>query len=228
VTQRLLLVVVGWIALAVTLGGADRTRVEQAIVAAVHARMGEAIDVTLDDLTIDAPDAPTGEVIATLPPDARFGARVRVMLRMPRADGQATRAGAADVVVRATRPTWVASRALARNGEIGAGDADRRAQPLDGLRVQALPADVSGMKVTRDVAPGQILLSHMLQPVPVVRRGDQVTIAVRFGELVASTLGVATSDGRLGDAVKVTTSDSGKAIVAHVIGRGAVEVRHGS
>ena len=227
-TQRLLLVVLVWLALAVTLAAADRARVEQAIVAAVQARVGASASVDLADLVVEVPDGMQGDVLATLAPDARFGQRTRVLLRMPRADGQATRAGAADVVIRATRDTWVASRPLARGDEIGAGEAELRRQDLDGLRVQDLPTDVRGMTVTRDVVAGQILLPHMLQPVPMVRRGDQVSIAVRVGELVVSTLGVATSEGRLGDVVKVTNSDSGKAIVARVVGRGAVEVRHGS
>jgi flagella basal body P-ring formation protein FlgA len=228
VVYRLLLIVLVWLVLAVTLSGADRVRVEQAIIAAVQARMGEPLDVQLTGLVCDVPEAATGEVIATLPPDARFGERVRVVLRMPRADGQITRAGSAEVVVGATRPTWVASRALARQQEIGVGDVAQRTQRLDGLWVKALPADVRGMKVTRDVVPGQILLSHMLQPIALVKRGDQVAIAVQVGDLQVSTLGVAGSDGRLGQAIKVTNSDSGKTVVAHVTGRGAVEVRHGS
>ena len=68
----------------------------------------------------------------------------------------------------------------------------------------------------------------MLQAVPMVKRGDQVAIAVHVGGLQVSTLGVAEADGRFGQAIKVTNSESGKAIVARVIGRGAVEVRHGS
>ena len=227
-TSRLFLVALVWVALAVTLSGADRTRVEQAIVAAVQSRVGGTFAVQLEALTIDAPDEASGEVLVAMPPDARFGERVRVVLRMPRADGQATRAGTAEVTVRATRATWVATRALARNDELGPGNADRRPQALDGLRIQELPADVRGMKVTRDVVPGQVLLPHMLQSVSLVKRGDQVSVAVRIGELVVSTLGVANADGRLGQAVKVTNSDTGKAIVARVVGRGAVEVRHGS
>lgn len=225
---RLLLVVLVWLALAVTLSGADRARVEQAILAAVQARMGERLAVQVTDLVVDVPDAASGEVIAILAQDARFGTRTHVVLRMLRADGQATRAGSAEVVVGATRLTWVASRAMARQQEVGEGDVEQREQSLDGLWVKGLPADVRGMKVTREVAPGQILLPHMLEPVALVKRGDQVAIAVRVGGLQVSTLGVAASDGRLGQAITVTNSDSGKAIVARVVGRGAVEVRHGS
>lgn len=227
-TQRLGFVVLVWLGLAVTLSGADDARVERAILSAIGARVGDTSAVRLDGLTVDLADDAEGEVIATLPPDARYGDRLRVVLRVPRSDGQATRAGSAEVTVRATRAVWTTTQALSRNDEIGIGDAAAIEQSLDGLRIQALPADVRGMKVTRDVVAGQILLPHLVQPVALVRRGDQVTVAVRVGELVVSTLGTAAADGRLGQIVTVTNSDTGKAIVARVVGRGAVEVRHGS
>ncbi len=227
--RRLFLVVLAWIAGAVTLSAATPQRVEDAIVAAVRARMGERVDVQVIDLVVHVPADVSGEgVIATLAPDARFGERLRVVLRMSRTDGEATRAGSAEATVHVTRRTWVAGRALARQQEVAPQDVELRAVSLDGVRIEALPRDVRGTKATRAVAPGQILLPHMLQPVPMVRRGDQVAIAVNVGGLNVSTLGVAAMDGRLGQAIKVTNSDSGKAIVARVVGRGAVEVRHGS
>ena len=138
-TPRLFLVVLVWIAVAVTLSGADPARIEQAIVAAVQARMGERIDVQVTGLVVDVPSDASGAVIATLAPDARFGDRLHVVLRMPRTDGQATRAGSAEAVVHATRRTWVATRALARQQDVSLDDVEQRTLSLDGLRIEALP-----------------------------------------------------------------------------------------
>ena len=85
--------------------------------------------------------------------------------------------------------------------------------------------DVVGKRATRHIRPDQVILSRMIEDLPLVRKGKQVVIRAQKALIRVTTLGKVMEDGRAGDQVRVINISSGKQVLATVKGPGLVEVR---
>jgi flagellar basal body P-ring formation protein FlgA len=81
-----------------------------------------------------------------------------------------------------------------------------------------------GMQLTRSLPTGSPILGHMVEEQPVVRRGQTVKMVIASGSLHLTASGLAHSDGRIDQMIKVQNLSSNKTIHGRVTGPGIVEV----
>jgi flagella basal body P-ring formation protein FlgA len=65
----------------------------------------------------------------------------------------------------------------------------------------------------------------MLEPIPVISRGDEVVIKCDVGALEISTTGIAKDDGLPGDQITVQNKSTHQRVNAEVLSAGVVVVR---
>jgi flagella basal body P-ring formation protein FlgA len=216
------------VATAASSGAVDEADVRAAIVSAVRRQAGPAADVEVRELRLVRAVTLEGSVFASLPAEARAGVPLRVVLKVVRGDGRATRFGEAQCVIDLALPGVRTRRAVSRGETLGAADIEPATIDADGWPLRPVPVDVVGARAVVDLPAGQVLQKPMIVPAPLVRSGEPVTITVRAGGLQVQTQGVAAQAGRLGDVIRVINSDSGRRLSARVVGPAAVEVQHGS
>ena len=92
----------------------------------------------------------------------------------------------------------------------------------DGLMVQ--PEALVGKRMVRSVRRGTPIYGELVEEVPVVRRGDRVTLLLEAGALSIMALGQAKEDGILGQKIAVLNLDSKKVIYGEVADASTVRV----
>ncbi len=124
------------------------------------------------------------------------------------------------------RPVWVAATDL-RRGAVVTEDALRR----DYRPWGRVPRDfvvrreeAVGMQLRRTLRPGDVVRTSALEPVPVVRRGDRVTLVVHRGPLQVRVRGVVREAAGRNQRVRVANATSGKVVTGTVIDGSTVEV----
>lgn len=86
--------------------------------------------------------------------------------------------------------------------------------PRDGL----LPHDApEGWRITRPVAAGTVLTFGMVEPRPVVKRGDAVSIIAEVAGIVVTVPGIALADGGNRELIQVENAVSGQIVQAYVV-----------
>jgi flagellar basal body P-ring formation protein FlgA len=81
-----------------------------------------------------------------------------------------------------------------------------------------------GLQLTRSLPTGSPILGHMVEEQPVVRRGQVVRMVIASGSLHLSATGLAHSDGKIDQMIRVQNLSSSKTIHGRVTGPGVVEV----
>lgn len=81
-----------------------------------------------------------------------------------------------------------------------------------------------GLQLTRSLPNGSPVLGHMVEEQPVVRRGQTVKMVITSGTLHLTASGLAHSDGKIDQLIKVQNLSSNKTIHGRVTGPGVVEV----
>lgn len=124
------------------------------------------------------------------------------------------------------RRVITAANPLARDVAIKAGDlmlAERDITELNGQYLTRAE-DVIGLSAKRTLAPGTIVTrDNLLQPL-LIRRGDAVTIKAEADGLIVHMPGVAMTDGRRGEPIRVKNINSAKMVDAQVVEAGVVSV----
>ena len=125
-----------------------------------------------------------------------------------------------------TERVVVATQALARGRVIARGDLvlverDRADAPADAVRD---PESVVGLRTRRSIGGDRILRSSDFESVPVVERGDRVTIVLQHGPLVIQTLGKAQETGAAGEWIRVVNLDSKREVSGRIDPEGRVHV----
>lgn len=113
----------------------------------------------------------------------------------------------------------------------------RRGVVLEGQHLRQVAIDINdlaepeydpnrllGRQLTRSLAAGTPILGSMVDDVPVVRRGQIVKMVVAKGLLQLTATGLAHSDGKIDQMIKVQNLSSNKTIHGRVTGPGLVEV----
>ena len=81
-----------------------------------------------------------------------------------------------------------------------------------------------GQKLTRTLRAGTPVVSTMVETLPVVHRGERVKILVKSGALQVTATGLAHSDGKLDQMIRVQNISSNKILFCRVAAPGLVEV----
>ncbi len=84
--------------------------------------------------------------------------------------------------------------------------------------------DVVGKELTRNIKKDGFITSNMLDEPALVKKGDMVKMVAEKGSMSIVTMGIARSDGKLNDTVRVENIRSKKIINAIVTGQGSVKV----
>jgi len=85
-------------------------------------------------------------------------------------------------------------------------------------------AQLAGQRLRRPVAMGEALAAEALAVAPVVHRGQQLTLVARAGGMEVRTTGIALTDGRPDERIRVQNLASQKVIEAVVRGPELAEV----
>lgn len=87
--------------------------------------------------------------------------------------------------------------------------------------------EVFGMRLLRNIEAGVPLRMSYLEEIPLVERGDRVTIQVILGSMTISLLGEARGTGLFGDVIQVRNLDSNKLLHCKIIGPKLVQIEVG-
>ncbi|HEU4652742.1 MAG TPA: flagellar basal body P-ring formation chaperone FlgA [Steroidobacteraceae bacterium] len=108
------------------------------------------------------------------------------------------------------------------NENVVAGEAD-----VLGIRCEVpdQPDFWVGMRAKHTLDAGDPVCADAIEPVPMVSRGEGVTVKSISGPVTITARGVAEQDGDLGNVVRIKNSASGEVFTAAVVGRREVIVR---
>ncbi len=142
-------------------------------------------------------------------------------------DGQTLRTMSVTADVRFFRPVLVASHMLRRGEELDETSCELAERDVTQLRngyfVSAAEV-ISSMQLRRVLSAGDIITKRHVEKIPVVKRGDAITLVARAGRLSMSAAGEALQNGGIGDRIRVKNSDSGKIIYGQVLDGGLIQV----
>jgi len=207
------------------IGAAVEADVRAAIVRAVQARVAAphtAVEVSIEALRIHG--APAGSGLQAMPDaGSRAGGPMRFILRAA-TEARGARIGSADAVVRLQARFARATRALGPGAILAPGDVETVAGDPGRVPLVPLPsADaLIGARLRRAVTVGGVIAGDAVTAAPLVRRGDQITTAVRVGPVLAQGRATALDDGVLGAIVRVQIEK--RQLRGRVSGAGEVEI----
>lgn len=162
-----------------------------------------------------------GELTPFLPPGSTVRARVTAGLRC---EGSRPWSIYLPVDVVSDADVLVARRPLARGESPLADDftASRRRVPGLAVGYPATPEALAGRKLRRPITAGELLKADALEPIPLVRRGQQVTLIARAGGIDVRVAGIALSDAGAGDRLRMQNPASGRTVEGTVQPDGSV------
>lgn len=92
------------------------------------------------------------------------------------------------------------------------------------IEVTSDPADLVGKKLKKSVQAGSPISQKIVETLPVIYRGQKVKIVLSTGSLFLTATGLAHSDGRLEEMIRVQNLSSNKILYCRVAAPGLVEV----
>jgi flagella basal body P-ring formation protein FlgA len=120
----------------------------------------------------------------------------------------------------------VARRELPRGRILSAEDLEERwlesTQWADGDLIPL--AEALGCRVSRYLLAGRPLPRRMLESVPDVLRGENLTLTVRSGGVAVSAAAEALEDGRIGQTLQLRLTETGRRMNARLTSKGQAEV----
>lgn len=81
-----------------------------------------------------------------------------------------------------------------------------------------------GKKLKRSLRAGSPVKVSMVESLPVIYRGEKVKIVIQAGAMLLTATGLAHSDGKINDLIRVQNLNSSKIVFGRVTGPGVVEV----
>lgn len=151
--------------------------------------------------------------------------RLQINIRQPSGKRKTTISCNIRVVI----PVYVANGIIERGETVNRGH--YRIQETDITRYAPEPVtreeQVVGKKALRTINDGTLLNSRMFAEIPVVEKGDPVTIIFSDRTIKVGIMGTARESGSTGDKIWVENRNSGKLIRVTVAGQGKVIVYKG-
>ena len=124
------------------------------------------------------------------------------------------------------RPAVIAVNALTHGNTIGPGDVrlvEVNVSQINGQYLTSLE-DALGKDVKRSLVPGAPIVDQQLVPPLMVRRGEAVLINASSNIVAVKVSGIAMTDGRLGEQIRIKNQSSSRIVNARVTGPGQAEV----
>lgn len=119
----------------------------------------------------------------------------------------------------------VSARKLRRGTILGNKDLTIAAVDISDLHEPGFAEDnFTGLVLTRSVRAGTPIVATMVETLPVVHRGEKVKILIKSGALQVTATGLAHSDGKLNQMIRVQNISSNKVVLCRVTAPGLVEV----
>jgi flagella basal body P-ring formation protein FlgA len=198
--------------------------IESAIQAAVHARVGQAVTVSVQRVSGVRVARAFTSLVAVPDPAGRIGAPLRFVL----AEGTPGRArlGEATATVQVTGPAVRALRAIARGARLDAEDVAVRDTDLTGRGLHPLLSleDALGARARHDIVEDALLTTADVAPEPMVKAGEIVRAHVHVGDVEMVGSVVAAESGLKDELIRVVNPESRHAFRARITGSGEVEV----
>jgi flagella basal body P-ring formation protein FlgA len=204
----------------------DQTRVEQAIAAAIVARVGRTAQVSVSGLSVSSSAERTQAIVARPDPGGRIGQSMRFVLVGGPYGKPPLRLGEANAVVHVTAEVVRTRRPVVRGAAVDAEDVATESTSLAGRSVMRLPSfdEVVGARTRRDLGVGELVTKTDILAVRAVRSGEHVRTTVRVGAAELGATLVAVGNGSIDDVIQVVNPQSRRTLRAKVIGKGEVEV----
>jgi flagella basal body P-ring formation protein FlgA len=124
------------------------------------------------------------------------------------------------------RPVLVASRPLGRGESLGPGDLNLVSLDVTRIHGEYLTqVDAAlGLELRRPLAQESPLLADdLLQPL-LIRRGEAVNVSAAGSAVAVSMPGIALTDGRRGEQIRVRNQSSSRVVQGRVVAPGRVEI----
>jgi flagella basal body P-ring formation protein FlgA len=219
--------------------------VRAAIIAAVRARMGAGVDVSVATLRIREANGNVlnaNSVLSAIPDvGAKTGGFVRFVLYDARAAGAASRSGGsvttrslgrrlatADAEIFVTAEHVRARRAIDRGQTIAADDVEATREDVGRVPLKPMPVvrATIGTKAVQPIAAGERIAPAMIRARALVKSGDAVETIARQGSLEVRGTAVATQTGGFGAEIRLVNTSSRRSFRGRVVAAGEVEVMY--
>ena len=130
------------------------------------------------------------------------------------------------VAVQSERRVLVARRSLPRGSLLQAGDFESKVRTVGGSSAHYIgdANSLAGLRLRLPLADGAALASDAVEQLPLVRRGQQVTLLARTAGIEIRVAAVAMSDGRQSERILVQNQSSHRQVDAIVRSSELVEV----
>lgn len=121
---------------------------------------------------------------------------------------------------------WVLARPVAAGEPVSQADLRQEMRAANRMTPSALtdPAQIAGRVARRGLAAGAVLSSTDLVAARSVRRGDEVTLLARHGDIVVRARGKALGEGGEREQVRVENLQSRRVVTGTILASGEVEV----
>ena len=128
--------------------------------------------------------------------------------------------------VRVTGSVLVTRSPVRRQQALTEMDVTAGRRDISNLRGDPLrnPEELVGRRASRAAAPGTVLTSDWIEPIPAVRRGDFITAIAQVGAVRASARVLALADGAVGDTIRVRVEGQKREFLVRVCALGRAEV----
>lgn len=175
------------------------------------------------DILLDVPGQVDFEVKRMSSRPFRGPTVVRVELYV---DGQLDRSMAVTVDCRFYREVVVTTRSMRRGNLLESDVLMMEERDITRLKHGWFDSldELLDLQSARPIGVGQTVSHRHVQPVPVVHRGDDISMAVTTGTMSLLVTGVAMQDGGIGERIRVRNIESGKVVFGEILDAGTIRI----
>lgn len=158
----------------------------------------------------------------SLPPGQVVAARTTVLVSCPDQTGWRL---LLPVNISARAEVLVARQALPAGTPLAGAATERQWRDIAGMAQGYLaPGQVADYRTRMTVPAGAVISRVLAEPLPLVRRGQQVTLQASVGGIAISMAGEALADAGRGERVRVRNRQSGKMLEGQVVAEAQVRM----
>jgi len=202
-----------------------RSAVNDSVLAAAE-RLGLDVEVSVpyaSNISVAEADSPVFAV--KVPDGSRFGARLRTIVTVMNDSREPVRQLTVIAHVRSFAAVAVASGDISRGDPITDTAIVIERRDVTGAgEVFSSPKELEGMQAKWRIRSGRIVTGKMVEAIPVVRRGDRVTVRLIVGSVELTTKGTARENGGMHEVIRVYNETTRKTLRCTIIDSGTVIV----
>ena len=158
-----------------------------------------------------------------IPGDDPLGRRVPVKISFMTPDGVTVRVATVIAQVRTYAVAAVAVADITDESPLTHSDIEFQRADVTGMDGYLTPdAALDDLQTKRKLRAGTILSAQSVEAIPLIRRGESVTINVSVGSVTITAEGIARQDGGRNEIIRVYTESTNKTITCRVIDPGMV------